>query len=596
MRGVLAADAVAAVAIAVLLLLSTGLGAGAPPRAEPRSESPAEGRGGPAPDALSANWTNLSLTSAEQPPPRDDANMVYDPTGGYVLLFGGQYLNETTFRTVVYNDTWTFSGGEWRNATPAVSPSPRQGAGLAFDPATNEILLFGGRSASGALLNDTWEWSSGTWKNLTPFLAGPSPPPGYWFSMAYDAQTGAVLLFGGINETDGITDYYTNATWSFLGDQWSQLTPADSPPARHAQEMFWDSVDDEMVLFGGLGSTVYLNDTWTFSDGNWSPVTTSPTPGARAGLGITYDIDIDRVVLFGGSPAPDDFYSTWLFHAGAWLQYNTTIAPDNPQATYGQFVYDGEDLEIVDLNEPDGAGPVSTWVLTFQTTIGPSTYPVTFHETGLPAATEWQVGLAGATNVSTTASIGFTEPNGQYSFTVPSTLGFNASPRSGSVLVNAAALTENITFSSGPVPFTVELQANPATISLGNATNFTTATTGGTSPFVYAYTNLPAGCASADRATLPCVPTAANSYRVTVTVTDADGHVAQANASLTVTSPGSGTPSGAGSDGWWVLAVVAVAAVVLAVLFWRRRRPPAPSGTAAPAPPPPAPPGPPPSR
>ena len=71
---------------------------------------------------------------------------------------------------------------------------------------------------------------------------------------------------------------------------------------------------------------------------------------------------------------------------------------------------------------------------------------MTFTESGLPAGTAWSVTMSGSTNSSTTASIGFTEPNGTYSFTVGSVAGYTASPSSGTVTVNGAAAGVTITF------------------------------------------------------------------------------------------------------------------------------------------------------
>ncbi len=602
MRGPETARAVTALAIAAVMLFSAGVAAEvAPASSLARAPAPPVVAAVAHPAGLVLAWKNLSLSDANQPPPRNDGNMVYDATDQYVLLFGGTYLNETLGHYVEYNDTWTFADGVWTNVTPTVSPSARQGAGMAYDPAQNDVILFGGRNAEEQDLNDTWVWSSGTWTNLTSSITGPSPPPGFWYSMAYDAQTEAILLFGGINVSNGVTTEYTNATWSFLGDHWTELSPSVEPPARHAQEMIWDDADDEMVMFGGLSSGPYLNDTWTFYDGEWTEVEDAVHPGARAGLGIAYDSSINRVVLYGGEPAPDDFYSTWLYEAGIWTQYNTTIYPPNPQATYGQLTYDARDNEVVDLNEPIAEGPVSTWVLNISNApIGAVNYPVEFHETGLPAGTSWTVDLAGSDNSSTGATVGFSEPNGTYSFSVEAVNGYTASPSSGSIGVSGGTATEDISFTPGSGALAVTLAATPSTVAVGVETNLSAVTSGGTPPIRYAYTGLPTGCSSQNLPTLPCTPTAAGSYRVTVTATDDLDHVAEANATLTVTTttvPPSQSPSGSSTWLWIVVALVVVLAVIALVLVLRRRRPPSPvpgaptypGGRPTPPPPPPPP-------
>jgi hypothetical protein len=45
----------------------------------------------------------------------------------------------------------------WTRQAPAVHPSARQGAVMAYDAATGTAVLFGGNRA-GHLLGDTWTW------------------------------------------------------------------------------------------------------------------------------------------------------------------------------------------------------------------------------------------------------------------------------------------------------------------------------------------------------------------------------------------------------------------------------------------------------
>ncbi len=85
------------------------------------------------------------------------------------------------------------------------------------------------------------------------------------------------------------------------------------------------------------------------------------------------------------------------------------------------------------------------------TALSPGHYSVTFSETGLPLGTSWTVTLGSATLYSTGSSITFiNEPNGSYPFTVGAISGFSASPSSGSVTVNGAAVSRAITFTALP--------------------------------------------------------------------------------------------------------------------------------------------------
>jgi YVTN family beta-propeller protein len=76
----------------------------------------------------------------------------------------------------------------------------------------------------------------------------------------------------------------------------------------------------------------------------------------------------------------------------------------------------------------------------------PSTYAVTFGETGLPGGTNWSVTIGGATLSSTTSTIAFTESNGTYAYTVGAVSGYTASPSSGNVTVKGASQAVSTTF------------------------------------------------------------------------------------------------------------------------------------------------------
>jgi hypothetical protein len=80
-----------------------------------------------------------------------------------VVLFGGyDSTNECLF-----DGTWTWDGTTWTKQAPAVHPSPRADAAMAYDAATGTAVLFGGtvsttttRCASSGekFVAQTWTW------------------------------------------------------------------------------------------------------------------------------------------------------------------------------------------------------------------------------------------------------------------------------------------------------------------------------------------------------------------------------------------------------------------------------------------------------
>lgn len=77
----------------------------------------------------------------------------------------------------------------------------------------------------------------------------------------------------------------------------------------------------------------------------------------------------------------------------------------------------------------------------------PSTYAVSFTESGLTAGTSWSVTFGGIQNTSTTATIGFNVVSGTYPYTT-AVVGYIANPASGSLTVNGAAASQAIAFTA----------------------------------------------------------------------------------------------------------------------------------------------------
>jgi hypothetical protein len=82
------------------------------------------------------------------------------------------------------------------------------------------------------------------------------------------------------------------------------------------------------------------------------------------------------------------------------------------------------------------------------TTSTPTSYPVTFTESGLPAATSWAVTLGGTLVSSTTTTVVFNLVSGTYAYSV-NLAGYLATPASGSVTVSGGAASQAIAFVAG---------------------------------------------------------------------------------------------------------------------------------------------------
>ena len=95
-----------------------------------------------------------------------------------------------------------FSGATWGQAawtkqSPATVPPARIRASMA--QFGNYTVMFGGQtSVASDFLGDTWLWDGTNWTQATSFGlfgTGPQPSPRSLASMAYDPDTGQVVLF-----------------------------------------------------------------------------------------------------------------------------------------------------------------------------------------------------------------------------------------------------------------------------------------------------------------------------------------------------------------------------------------------------------------
>jgi len=196
-------------------------------------------------------WTELSTTGA--PRPRSGAAMVAAPDGS-VVLFGG--LSTTGF----LGDTWLFdpTTSTWTAQHPIASPSARYSPGAALDATTGNVVLFGGAGAHG-LDGDTWSYavSSDTWSQLA--TAGTPPPPSVGSGLAFDSQSGGLVLVDGATATGPSGASYTFDPTSAT---WATLSTSASPPAREAPGFVYDSRANLLEQFGGWNGSSFLSDTW----------------------------------------------------------------------------------------------------------------------------------------------------------------------------------------------------------------------------------------------------------------------------------------------------------------------------------------------
>ncbi len=89
-----------------------------------------------------------------------------------------------------------------------------------------------------------------------------------------------------------------------------------------------------------------------------------------------------------------------------------------------------------------------------------------------------------------------------------------------------------------PPPTISSFVVYPASISLGQSTQFIVSVAGGTGVYAFTYSGLPTGCVSSDQAAVSCTPTTTGTFTIRAYANDTAGHSANATATLTVVPSG----------------------------------------------------------
>ena len=132
-----------------------------------------------------------------EPAPRTEAATAYDPTTGDVLVWGGQGPGNLS------SDTWTWDGTNWTDHAGALSPGLAATPSIpdaVYDPSIGSVVLYTN--------SQTWAWSGQSWHRL---FTARHPIAANWVSMAYEPNSGSILLFGGLSSLG----YSRDETWEF---------------------------------------------------------------------------------------------------------------------------------------------------------------------------------------------------------------------------------------------------------------------------------------------------------------------------------------------------------------------------------------------
>lgn len=466
--------------ITVLLVLAQGLGTFSctqtqSPGTSPRSAATSSLLKAEAPLAsgnLHLNWTNWTVSGG--PGARSGAAVTYDPLDHYVLLFSG------VPRTGPYlPDTWSYANGTWREICSGSTSAPK----CATEPAADNLVPMTYDAADQYVLmlnatGRTWSFSGGNW---TQRSVNQTLNSGTGAGMAYDPALQKVLLVLPSAGIDCSTYTYSNGTWT-------QLSTTYSVPNRQHEALFYDPQLSRMVLFGGIspdGTQVY-GDMWTFTQGQWTHQTPAVLPPAGVPTGFSYDAAFREGILLTGGVAGN---YTWAYSNGSWTNQTPFIAHAPPPRDEAQMTYDGADGYTLMFGGVTLSGTMTdTWLesapLTQVLTLSSST--IDLNQT-VAIGSSAQGGVSPYTARFESVPPGCAQPTGAFNFSCrPSQPGTFLVTEKISDQVGANA-TSTRQVQVNPDPTAIPAVA-PNPVTSGVPVLFTVSVTGGTAPIISNWT------------------------------------------------------------------------------------------------------------
>jgi len=188
-----------------------------------------------------SGWVDLG---AKPPLNLGSTSMVFDAARGVMVLVDS-YASGV--------NTWTYDGRAWTKVSTS-GPQDEAGAGVAYDPRTKAVILFGGLASAGhGAQQVTWSWNGSSWTLLQPDTS----PPGAQAVMGYDEATRQMILLT-----------QDQATWEWDGTNWKELQIA-SPPFGAYIGLIYDSAHQYLFLWAGGPDYQKGSQTWTYT-GTWA--------------------------------------------------------------------------------------------------------------------------------------------------------------------------------------------------------------------------------------------------------------------------------------------------------------------------------------
>ncbi|MDZ4662025.1 MAG: kelch repeat-containing protein [Pseudomonadota bacterium] len=246
--------------------------------------------------SLGANPTWTAITPVGTPPAvRYTHTAIYDSANNRMIVFGGNAGGDQ-------NDVWALSLSgtpTWTQILPSglSAPAARRESGAVYDSVNQRMIIFGGAGGF-SNFNDVWALNlSGppVWTEILP--TGTLPPGSQAFRLAFDSVHQKMYVFTP-------NSYYTWQLKLSGTPEWTELATPANPPVRVYSSLVTDSVNNRLIVFGGVSGYGLYNDVWAMNlsgTPNWVQLSIPGTqPTARFWHGAVFDPTNQRMIIFGG--------------------------------------------------------------------------------------------------------------------------------------------------------------------------------------------------------------------------------------------------------------------------------------------------------
>lgn len=217
------------------------------------------------------------------------------------------------------------------------APSPRQGGTIAYDAATRRVYMFGGLDS--APKNDLWFYSLGERRWQPVEAAGQKPAARFGHTLLMDAPRRRLIVFAG--QAGG----FFSDVWAFQLDsgEWRQLAANEAGPSdRYGHSAILDEARGRMVISHGFTDAGRFDDTWAFdlATQRWTNITPSGTrPLKRCLHHAVYDAANNQMLLYGGCASgfgPCPLGDLWAFDLNRHMWAERTPATrTSPRQHFG---------------------------------------------------------------------------------------------------------------------------------------------------------------------------------------------------------------------------------------------------------------------